>query len=494
MVSALENLGSASLSQGQVDKALTYLEKSVKLCQEIGAKEVLPFVQGRLGEAYFKLKNFDKARHYLESALELSTKQSSKLAMGMAMRSLATLYCGLKDWEKADKLFEESSKIFGDLKSTYQLAQTEARWALSLAQRAGEVESQRKKESIERSEKMYRKAIQVLADLGFEKRLKLLVEDIRENGLDRELNLILKEITQKLKQMAAKKKAEKQREAKALVEVTGDYIDHLRIYCFGRLRVYRPYEPEEIPPKEWISGKARQILAYLVVNDPKRIGVTRDKLVDAIWPEADPHSLSNTFHVTLSHLRKALEKGKSEYLVSQGGVYRLDWDGKVWSDVHEFLARLDKALNLDKEGKLHPADLEYQKASDLFSSNLLEDFYENWAETARGEYQEKYRTLFRRLSHLAFEKFDHEKCIRHTQSLLLSDPTDEEAHRLIMLSHALLGSRSAAIRQYKACQENLRRYLDIQPEADTVSLLAKIKQGDLKGSRSLIESRLRLAT
>jgi LuxR family maltose regulon positive regulatory protein len=222
------------------------------------------------------------------------------------------------------------------------------------------------------------------------------------------------------------------------------------------------------------------------VNDPKKIGVTRDKLVDAIWPEMDPQALVNTFHVTLSHLRKALEKDKSEYIIAQGGVYRLNWEGKIWSDIHEFLSHLDKASHLEEEGKLHSADVEYQKAAELYSSNLLEDFYERWTETARDEYQEKYRTVFWKLSRLALEKFDYEKCIRHTQSLLLSDPTDEEAHRMIMLSYALLGSRTAAVKQYKVCQENLKRYLDLEPEPETVDLHKKIKQGSLKDYKELL--------
>ena len=480
MVSALENLGSASLSQGQVEKALIYLDKSVKLCEEIGAKEALPFVQVRLGEAYFKLNDFEKASHYLQSALEISTKQSSKLGIGMTKRTLARFHTRLKDWEKAEKLFEESKKIFQDLKSPFQLAQTLSNWGLCLAQKAREVEHPGKKEQIQKSKEMYKEASKVLADLGFKKRLKLLAEEIKENGLENELKQVLQEITQKLKQMEARKEVEEYPETKALVGVTGDYIDHLRIYCFGRLRIYRPYESEEISPKEWGSVKAKQILAYLVVNDPKKIGVTRDKLVDAIWPEIDPQTLGNTFHVTLSHLRKALEKDKSEYIISQRGVYRLNWEGKVWSDIHEFLSHLGKAFSFEREEKLHPTDLEYQKAAELFSSNLLEDFYERWAETARDEYRERYRTVFWKLSHLALEKFDYEKCIHHTQSLLLSDPTDEEAHRMLMVSYALLGNRTSAVKQYKVCQENLKRYLDIEPEPDTVNLYKKIKQGNLK--------------
>lgn len=84
------------------------------------------------------------------------------------------------------------------------------------------------------------------------------------------------------------------------------------------------------------------------------------------------------------------------------------------------------------------------------------------------------------------EKTDYEKCIRHLQSLLLSDPTNEEAHRMIMLSYALLGSRSAAIRQFKVCEDNLKKYLDIEPEPETVNLHKKIKHGNPKDYRKLL--------
>jgi len=275
-------------------------------------------------------------------------------------------------------------------------------------------------------------------------------------------------------------------ESPAPVGISGDYIDYLRIYCLGRLRVYRPYETEEIAAKEWGSVKAKQILTYLVVKDPKKIGVTRDKLVDAIWPEIDPQSLGNTFHVTLSHLRKTIKKKKGEYLTSQAGVYRLNWEGKIWSDVGEFLSCLDNALRFQKEEKFHLMDSEYRKAAELYSSHLLEDFYERWAEEARDEYREKYNVMFRRLAQSAWEKSDYENCIRYLQSLLLSDPTDEEPHRMIMLSYALLGSRTAAIRQFKVCEENLRRYLEIEPEPETVSLHKKIKHGNPKDYRKLL--------
>jgi DNA-binding SARP family transcriptional activator len=300
------------------------------------------------------------------------------------------------------------------------------------------------------------------------------------------LRPILQEIEQRTARIQVQRRTEKEPESPAPVGVSGDYMDHLRIYCFGRFRVYRPYESEEIPAKEWGSAKAKQILACLVVRDAKKIGLTRDKLVDAVWPEIDPQTLGNTFHVTLSHLRKATEKQKGECLTSQTGVYRLNWEGKVWSDLGEFLSCLDEAQRFRKDQKLHLMDSEYQKAAELYSSDLLEDFYENWAEQVRDEYREKYHAVFWRLARSAWEKSDYERCIHYLQSLLLSDPADEEAHRMIMLSYALLGSRTAAIRQFKVCEDSLKRYLDIEPESGTLSLHRKIKHGNPKDYRKLL--------
>ena len=486
MVSALDNLGMIFLSQGQMDKALDYVNQSFTICQKIGAKDILSEIQTDLGLTHFKLGHHEKGLNLVKEALDLATKQSSKRDIGISKRTLGQFYLSLKEWENAERLLQESKIIFEELGSSFQLAQTQESLGLCLTQMAISEKPKEKEVLFQRGIDALNQTIKIFTALNFEKRLIFLKEKIRDSRLESELESVLREIEQKTTHMKVKREAEKQPESPVPVGISGDYIDHLRIYCFGRLRVYRPYETEEISAKEWGSVKAKQILIYLVVNDPKKIGVTRDKLVDAIWPEIDPQSLGNTFHVTLSHLRKTMEKEKGEYLTSQAGVYRLNWEGKIWSDVSEFLSRLDNALRLQKEEKLHLMDSEYQKAAELYSSNLLEDFYERWAEEARDEYREKYNIMFRRLAQSAWEKSDYENCIRYLQSLLLSDPTDEEPHRMIMLSYALLGSRTAAIRQFKVCEENLRRYLEIEPEPETVNLHKKIKHGNPKDYRKLL--------
>jgi len=494
MVSAYDNLGVTFLSQGQLDKALDYVSQSLNICQQIGAKDILPAIQTDLGEIYFELKQHQKGFDLVKEALDLATKQSSRLALGIAKRTLGRFHLYLKEWESAEKFLQESKIIFEEMGSRFHLAQTQESLGLCLAQMAIKESLEKRETFLKRSTDTLKQAVEILGELDFEKRLICLEKKIKERHLESELSFVLKEIENKTSHITVTKESAECLKSPALVGISGDYIDYLRIYCFGRFRVYRPYESEEITAKEWGSVKAKQILANLVVKDTKKIGVTRDKLVDAIWPEIDPQSLGNTFHVTLSHLRKAIErrtkddmeKEKGEYITYQAGVYRLNWEGKIWSDVSEFLSCLDHALHLQKEEKLYLMDTEYQKAAELYSSNLLEDFYERWAEETRDEYREKYNLVFGRLAQSVWEKSDYEKCIRYLQSLLLSDPTNEEAHRMIMLSYALLGSRTAAIRQFKVCEDNLKRYLDIEPELETMNLHKKIKHGNPKDYRKLL--------
>jgi predicted ATPase/DNA-binding SARP family transcriptional activator len=486
MASALDNLGMTFLAQGQLDKACDYVDRSFTICREIGANDILPEIQSDLGEVHFRLNHHEKAFDLVGGALEIATKQSSKLGMGIAMRALGRFHLSRRDWKSAEEWLGKSNQTFREISSPFQQARTLQSLGICLAQRAVSERQAKREDLLLRGLDALRESVEIFGRLNLEKRLVLLKKRIMENHLESELSSILQEIERRAARIQVQRETEEHPESRAAVRVSGDYMDHLRIYCFGRFRVYRPYETEEIPAKEWGSAKAKQILACLVVKDAKRIGLTRDKLVDAIWPEIDPQSLGNTFHVTLSHLRKAVEKQKGECLTSQTGVYRLNWEGRVWSDLGEFLSCLDNAQRFRKEQKLHLMDSEYRKAAELYSSNLLEDFYENWAEQVRDEYREKYHAVFSRLARSAWEKSDYERCIHYLQSLLLSDPADEEAHRMIMLSYALLGSRTAAIRQFKVCENNLRRYLDIEPEPGTLSLHKKIKHGNPKDYRKLL--------
>lgn len=321
MLSTYDNLGVTFLSQGQLDKALDYVYQSFELCRQIGAKDLLPVIQTDLGEVYFHLNQKEKAFSLVQEALNLAVEKSSRLTVGIAKRAMGRFHLSIKEYEKGTSLLQESKIIFEELGSRFHLAQTLESLGLCLTHIAQTEESKEKETSLQKGIDTLDQAVKILSELGFEKRLTALAERIKQNKLDIELKPILNEIEEKTYGLKVKMDTDECEKVKTPIGISGDYIDYLRIYCFGRFRVYRPYELEEVSSKEWGSIKAKQILAYLAVKDTRKIGVTRDKLVDAIWPEIDPQNLGNTFHVTLSHLRKAIEgSGKEVKEIEKRGI------------------------------------------------------------------------------------------------------------------------------------------------------------------------------
>ena len=65
----------------------------------------------------------------------------------------------------------------------------------------------------------------------------------------------------------------------------------------------------------------------------------------------------------------------------------------------------------------------------------------------------------------------------HARRWLSLDPLCEPAHRCLMRLYAAAGDRRAALQQYTACQEALRKELGIPPEPETSALFERIKAG-----------------
>src|SRR5262249_32214371 len=66
-----------------------------------------------------------------------------------------------------------------------------------------------------------------------------------------------------------------------------------------RLRV----DGAAVPPPELRRSRVRELLAVLAV----RQSVTRDRLMDLLWPDLGPDDAAANLRVTLSYLRRALE-------------------------------------------------------------------------------------------------------------------------------------------------------------------------------------------
>ena len=75
----------------------------------------------------------------------------------------------------------------------------------------------------------------------------------------------------------------------------------------------------------------------------------------------------------------------------------------------------------------------------------------------------------------AFEERSDEDVLAYAAAILAIEPTDEEAHRIVIRHHAKKGYPAAAIQQYRTCAEILRKQLDIDPSPETAALAAQVR-------------------
>lgn len=111
----LGNIGIVYSTRGERDKALEYYEKALKLHEELGRKEGMAADLGNIGIVYRMKGEFDKALKYLKQALKLDEELGMKEGIAAVLRNIGIVYRlkeeldkGLEYYGKALKLDEEA--------------------------------------------------------------------------------------------------------------------------------------------------------------------------------------------------------------------------------------------------------------------------------------------------------------------------------------------------------------------------------------------------
>ena len=218
--------------------------------------------------------------------------------------------------------------------------------------------------------------------------------------------------------------------------------------------------------------KAVALLAYLAVTGKAR---TRDQLAALFWPDYDHAAAFAYLRRTLWELNNVLG---DEWIEANRETVALKPGSDFWLDTDAFQKRLEKSTN-------DPSPLE--EAIALYREDFVSGFYVQ--DTAPFEdWQFQQAEYFRRVFTEALEKLViiyeqagiYDKALPHARRWLSLDQLNEFAHRAIMRLHAGLGDRSAAVRQYEACVQILKKELNIAPQTETTALYKKIIQSDIK--------------
>ncbi len=164
-----------------------------------------------------------------------------------------------------------------------------------------------------------------------------------------------------------------------------------------------------------------------------------------------------------------------------------------WFDVAEFRQMLTaNATHGHASAAVCPACIQpLSRAADLYRGDFLAGFslrdspgFDDWqfylAEGLRREAGE----VLRKLSAIHGQERQLDTSIDYGRRWLGLDPLNEDAHRHLMLLHALNGQRSAALRQYQECVRLLESEMGIPPERKTAELFQRIEQGKIPALES----------
>jgi DNA-binding SARP family transcriptional activator len=225
----------------------------------------------------------------------------------------------------------------------------------------------------------------------------------------------------------------------------------------------------EVEPELWAYGKPKELLVYLLINAK---GSSRDRMARALWPNAAPSQLKNSFHVTLHHLRKAL--GHSEWIVVEEDRYRLARDVAYEFDADVF----DKAA---EQARQHPHSRVEERVKQLsaivalYRGDLLEgEVGGQWIEEHVSRYRRLYLNVALQLGSALESSGQADAAIDVYRGIIARDQLQEEPHRRLLACWARSGDRMRAVKHYERLATTLRETLDAEPERETVQLYQRI--------------------
>lgn len=240
-----------------------------------------------------------------------------------------------------------------------------------------------------------------------------------------------------------------------------------RVRLFGRLEISLSWGV--IADSEWRKRKARALFVMMVLA--RGHDLSRDTILERLWPDMDIARARGNFYVTWSGMRKVLAGPGPAHMAdalvtSVSGLCRTT--SGVRSDLDEFIDLVESARVADTMNDSDSLIARARQLMRIYSADLLPgDLYDDWI----GEVRNRARLDF--CDALTRAALAAEDCGRYVDALeLLSrvstvDPWREDVYQATMRCHARVGQRSLAIQTYMHCRSRLVEDLGIDPSSET---------------------------
>lgn len=217
-----------------------------------------------------------------------------------------------------------------------------------------------------------------------------------------------------------------------------------------------------------------ELCRYLVAHAGRT--VPQERLIELLWPEAEPAAALHRLHVTVSMLRQSLDGPRRRVSVVQHGPdsYSIPADRITTDcDIFEGYYRLGRGLmRSDATG----AAAAFCAAVDVYGGDYLADEpYADWPFEYRAHFATRRLNVLTFLCDQAWRERDLVSLTDYAGQILAADGLRERAHRHLMRAYHSTGQRGCALRQYDICAGILQRELGEAPSRATRELYEALR-------------------
>jgi DNA-binding SARP family transcriptional activator len=242
-----------------------------------------------------------------------------------------------------------------------------------------------------------------------------------------------------------------------------------QVTCLGRFQLW---SGGRLPPS-CSSRRGWGVLQYLLVRPGH--AATRDALIEAFWPGAEPSAGAHNLQVAVHALRRALRgcgpDGCDETVLFRDGHYCLNPELSIDVDADRFRAACERGRRLAADGQFEPARHAFEEALALYGGPFLGDTrHDDWAEPHRMMLQDLQLSVLGWLSGAYTRTSEWERAAACCRQILALDPYREDAVRQLLHCLAATGRLAELERTYRACRERIWQDLQVEPAPETTRL------------------------
>lgn len=232
-----------------------------------------------------------------------------------------------------------------------------------------------------------------------------------------------------------------------------------RIQLCGRLKA--DVEGRHVTPA--LRGRqGRVLLAYLVLNRGRPI--SRNEMIEAIWPEKPPVNPAAALRTQLSHLRSALG---SDALAGRDAI-ELRLPEGTWVDVEAAEESIRLAENALQSGQWRDSWIHGHIALNITGRPFLAGFEAPWVTEVREDMAELELRAREVIARAGIGLGGSELAVaeRSARALIRSAPFRETGYLLLMQSLVASGNTAEAMRTYDNLRTLLNSELGTAPNAE----------------------------